>query len=271
MEAGTSEAAGPAGGAGSGAPGWPNTVLGKAMVILTAFGARDTSVTLAQLVARTGLPKSTVHRMLGELVEVRLLERAGRGYRLSGTLFELGLRASAERSLIEVATPFMQELCETTAETVHLGVREGRDVVYVFKVARHQQATSPSVIGGRMPLSCTAIGKSILAFSEPALVADVIAAGLPRLTPHSIQVPGVLTAQLARAQADGVAYETEESAVGLTCVAAPVLGVDDRALAALSVTGPVHRFHPARHANAVRAAAAALAATLARRRGGRRS
>lgn len=249
----------------AGQPAWPNTVLGKAMVILTAFDARDTSVTLAQLVTRTGLPKSTVHRMLGELVDVRLLERAGRGYRLSGTLFELGLRASAERSLIEVATPFMQELCETTAETVHLGVREGRDVVYVFKVAGHQQATSPSVIGGRMPLSCTAIGKAILAFSEPDLVAEVIAAGLPRLTPHSIQLPRVLTTQLTRAQADGIAYETEESAVGLTCVAAPVLGTDDHALAAISVTGPVHRFQPAKHANAVRAAAAAIAATMGRR------
>lgn len=247
-------------------PTWPNTVLGKAMVILTAFDPRDISVTLAELVTRTGLPKSTVHRMLGELVDVRLLERAGRGYRLSSTLFELGLRASAERSLIEVATPFMQELCESTAETVHLGVREGHDVVYVFKVARHQQATSPSVIGGRMPLSCTAIGKSILAFSEPALVAEVIEAGLPRLTPHSVQLPRVLTTQLARAQTEGVTYEAEESAVGLTCVAAPVLGTDDLALAAISVTGPVHRFHPARHANAVRAAAASIAAILGRRR-----
>lgn len=244
----------------------PNSVLGRAMMILTAFTARDSSVGLAELVNRTGLPKSTVHRMLGELVDVRLLERVGRGYRLSSTLFELGLRASAERSLIEVATPFMQELCECTAETVHLGVPEGLDVVYVFKVARHQQATSPSTIGGRMPLSCTAIGKAILAFSAPELTSEVIAAGLPRLTPHSIQLPGLLIAQLERARDEGVAFETEESAVGLTCVAAPVLVADDRPLAAISVTGPVHRFQPARHATVVRAAAAAIAATVGRHR-----
>jgi DNA-binding IclR family transcriptional regulator len=64
----------------------------------------------------------------------------------------------------------------------------------------------------------------------------------------------------------GVAFEHEESAIGITCVAAPVLGADDRPIAAISVTGPVTRFRPEAHVDAVRAAAAALAATVARRR-----
>ena len=62
-----------------------------------------------------------------------------------------------------------------------------------------------------------------------------------------------------------MAYEYEESAVGITCVAAAVLGPDDDVLAGISVTGPVGRFQPARHASAVHAAAAGVAATLAAR------
>jgi DNA-binding IclR family transcriptional regulator len=60
------------------------------------------------------------------------------GYRLGGALFELGLRASVERGLLEVAIPFLQDLYERTHETVHLGVREGIEVVYVEKIGGHR-------------------------------------------------------------------------------------------------------------------------------------
>lgn len=165
-------------------------MLGKAVALLLAFTPRDRGVSLAELVRRTGLSKSTAHRMLGDLVDVGLLERTANGYRLSGMVFELGMRASVERRLIEVATPFMQDLYERTHETVHLGVPEGTEVVYVFKVAGHRQATSPSRIGGRMPLYCTAIGKAILAHSAPELFTAVVEAGLRRRTPHTIVAPG---------------------------------------------------------------------------------
>ncbi|MER6584009.1 helix-turn-helix domain-containing protein, partial [Nonomuraea sp. NPDC001023] len=106
-----------------------DTVLGKAVTILRAFRPDDRVVSLAELVRRTGLHKATVHRLSGDLVANRLLDRADGGYRLSRGLFELGMLASLERSLLELAMPFLQDLYERTHETVHLGVREGHDVV----------------------------------------------------------------------------------------------------------------------------------------------
>lgn len=242
-----------------------DTVLGKVVSVLFAFSAEDHGVSLAELGRRTGLAKGTLHRVVGDLVGARLLERTEHGYRLSGLVFELGMRASVERRLLEVATPFMEDLYEHTHETVHLGVLEGREVVYVAKIGGHRQATSPSRIGGRMPLYCTAIGKSLLAFSPPQLLAEVVGAGLVRRTPRTLTAPGLLRKQLGRVVETGVAFEYEESAVGIVCVAAPVLDVDDRPVAAISVTGPVSRFQPEKHAASVRAAAAGVAATLARR------
>ncbi len=241
------------------------TVLGRAVALLDAFTAEDHELTLADLVRRTALPKSTAHRMLGELVAHRLLERTGSGYRLGGRLFELGMRASIERQLMEVAIPYLEDLYERTHETVHLGVREGVEVVYVAKIGGHRQAQAPSRIGGRMPLHCTAIGKALLAFGPPEVAADVVAAGLARRTPRTIVAPGVLHRQLGTIRSRGVAYEHEESKVGLNCVAAPVLDADDLALASVSVAGPVTRFHAETAATAVRAAAAGIAATWARR------
>ncbi|GII64816.1 IclR family transcriptional regulator [Sphaerisporangium krabiense] len=242
-----------------------DTVLGKAVTILRAFRAEDRAVSLAELVRRTGLHKATVHRLSGDLVANRLLERAGGGYRLSGGLFELGMLASLERSLLEVAIPFLQDLYERTHETVHLGVLEGHDVVYLAKIGGHHQAKAPSRTGGRMPLHCTAIGKALLAHAGAGLRREVLSGPLERRTPHTVVAPGILRRQLWRVTETGVAFETEESTAGLACVAAPVLGRDDEPLAAISVAGPVGRFRPETHVTAVRAAAAALAATLTRR------
>ncbi|MCL7365999.1 IclR family transcriptional regulator [Streptomyces ardesiacus] len=244
-----------------------DTVLGKALGILRAFGPADSVLPLAELVRRTGLAKGTVHRVAGDLVHHRLLDKTEHGYRLSGGLFELGLRAADERTLLEVAMPFLQDVYERTHETVHLGVREGHEVVYVAKIGGHRQANAPSRTGGRMPLHCTAIGKVLLAYAGEEERAAILTGPLERRTAHTVIAPGLLSRQLANVLETGLAYEQEESTPGLLCVAAPVLAADGAtALAGISVAGPVGRFRPESHANAVRAAATGLGSTLARRR-----
>jgi DNA-binding IclR family transcriptional regulator len=241
------------------------TVLSKVVAVLFAFRADDHGVTLAELGRRTGLPKSTLHRVLADLVDTRLLERCGARYRLGNRIFQLGMRASVERELLEVATPFLEDLYERTHETVHLGVLDDDSVVYVAKIGGHRQADAPSRVGGRMPLHCTAIGKALLASSPPEVLSRIVEAGLARRTPRTITAPGLLRQQLDRVPEAGVAYEFEESAVGIACVAAAVLDVLDRPVGAISVTGPVGRFRPEKSASAVRAAAGGVAAVLARR------
>lgn len=243
----------------------PATVLGKALAVLQAFTVEDTELGFAELGRRTGLAKATLHRTLAELVEHRLLERPDGRYRLSGLVFELGMRAAVERGLLEVATPYLEDLYERTHETVHLGVREGAEVVYVAKMGGHRQVDAPSRLGGRMPLHATAVGKVLLAHAAPEIRESVLRGPLARRTPRTVVHVDVLRRQLDRAALHGVALEHEESAVGIVCAAGVVADRDGGARAAVSVTGPVHRFDPERHLAAVRAAGAGIAATLARR------
>lgn len=245
----------------------PPTILGKAMRVLHAFTVDDTHLGFTELRTRTGLSKATLHRLLGDLVTARLLERTTDGYRLSRLVFELGMRASVERTLLEVATPFLEDLYERTHETVHLGVREGHEVVYIAKIGGHRQAAAPSRVGGRMPMHATAIGKALLAWSPAAVQDEVLAERLRRCSSRTIVNRSVLRRQLDEVVGRGVAFEYEESAIGITCVAATVLGMNGEPLAGISVTGPVGRFQPAQHASAVHAAAAGVAATMARRAG----
>lgn len=239
------------------------TVLGKTVLVLRAFTVEDKGVRLAELGRRTGLPKTTLHRLCADLVATGLLERADDEYRLGRLMFELGMRASVERDLLAIATPYLEELRASVNETVHLGVRDRTEVVYVAKLAGHRQASAPSRTGGRLGLYCTAVGKALLAYSPDDVLEAVVAAGLPRRTPRTITAPGLLARQLAQARVDGVAYEYEESRVGLVCVAAPVLDGDHNAVAAVSVAGPVTRFHPRAAADRVRTTAAGIGRALA--------
>ncbi|MDT7787599.1 MAG: hypothetical protein QOF58_6018 [Pseudonocardiales bacterium] len=245
--------------------GVPNSLLGKTMAVLNSFGADDDEVGFAELGRRTGLSKSTLHRLLGDLVQARLLDRGRRGYRLGGHLFQLGIRASVERTLVEVSTPYLEDLYERTHETIHLGLREGHEVVYAAKIGGHRQASSPSRLGGRMPLHATAIGKALLAHAPSPVRTEVLSTPLDRRTPRTVVAPGILRGQLTRVRQTGLAYEFEESRVGLVCVASPVFGHDGEVVAAVSVAGPVSRFDPTAHAASVHAAAAGVSLALSRR------
>ena len=243
----------------------PDSALGKVMLILDAFTAEDRGLRFTELVHRTGLSKSTLHRVLAGLEAQRLLDRHGGLFHLGGHLFELGMRTSAGSDLLEVATPHLEELSNRTRELVHLGVLDGTEVLYVAKLGGHRQVRAPSRLGGRMPLHATAIGKVLLAHADRSLVELLLAGPLPRLTSRTLTAAGQLRRQVDDARRRGVALEFEESAPGIACVAAPVLAEGGLLVAAVSVTGPITRFKPQRHAAAVAAAGREIGRDLASR------
>jgi DNA-binding IclR family transcriptional regulator len=240
-----------------------SSMLERGVQVLQAFRPRSATLTLPVLVERTGLPKPTVHRLAEALVELRLLERQPVGYRLGLGLFELGELVSAKTDLRETALPFMQDLYEAMHETVHLGIRDGLDVVYAEKIRGHGGVDVPSRVGGRLPLSSTGIGKALLAYAEPAVVEGVLSRPLRRLTDHSITDPAKLAEELAEVRRTGLAYDREEAALGVGCIAAPIL-VRGQVVAALSLSLPTERMGTAGPANAVQVVAMSLARTLAR-------
>ena len=233
--------------------GGANSVLGKARLILEAFELDDDSLTLTEIVARTGISKATVHRLNQELLEWGMLERIGLEYRLGMRAFELGSRVPRFRVLRDAVRPYMESLHHQTREAVHLAVRDGLEVLYLEKVAGAPQSARPSRIAGRLPLHSTATGKVLLAYGEPALVEEVMGGGpLQRVTPTTIVLPGVLLDQLRRVRTDGYAKEIEETTAGYCSVAVPIFGTSGMLLASLSLTTPVVRADLVRHAALLR-------------------
>lgn len=238
-------------------------MLGKIDRIFGAFGADHPSLNLAQLARRTGLAKSTLHRTVGALVESGMLEREEGTLQLGIRLFELGQLVPRQRTLRDAALPFMEDLFEATHETVHLGVPDGVEILYVEKIMGHRAVRSPSRVAGRMPLFCTAIGKAILAFSPPELLERVITAGLTPLTPYTIVSPQVLRESVTEVARTGVAMDREEASLGLSCTAAPIFGMRNRLVGALSISTASSRVAPERLATAVKTTSLSLSRVLA--------
>ena len=216
-------------------PATPTAVIDRIALVLDAFDGPG-RLTLAQIVRRTGLPRSSAHRMLERLVQLRWLRRSGRDYELGMRLVELGSLAIHQDRLVRAAAPLLGELHRATGLVVHLAVLDGPDVVYLEKIGDRVIGAIPTRVGGRQPAHCTAVGKAILAHSDEDAEVDLQV----HLTKYSIATSSQLAVELAKVRAHGVAFEREESLLGFGCVAAPIGGPDE-AVAAVSVCGPMNR------------------------------
>ena len=158
----------------------PVSVLGRIIAILDAVKESGGSVTITELAARTDMPKSTVSRLVAELIGQRYLERTDEGVTLGLRLFELGARASLPRRLLSAAAPVIRNLRDVTGERVGLWVQQGTDMVSIAAVAGRLPML-PTRAGMRSPALTTASGKAYLAFcADQGVVNRVSASALPR-------------------------------------------------------------------------------------------
>lgn len=241
------------------------TSVGKALALLEAFEHIDVSLGVSELARRTNMPKSTAFRLLAILEQRQLIERQGTRYTLGKRLFELGNRVSfcRPRSLRDIALPFLSDLYEITHETVHLAILEGTDVLYLEKLFGHQQVRAPSAVGGRVPAYCSAIGKALLALSGPEQVQSVLDRGLVARTGYTIVNQSTFTHELQKVRETGIAFDREESNIGVNCVAAPIITRTGRVVGAVSICGPTGRFSPATWAGAVTTAVRGIGRAVA--------
>ena len=231
--------------------------LDRAAAILGAFDEQHRELSLAALVARCGLPRSTTHRTADKMLKLGWLDKPADRYRVGNRIFELSGLAPVRHQLREAALPYLQDLHHATRLTVQLGVLSGTQVLLVEKITGHRPMPMLSQVGALLPAHCSALGRSILAYSDEADERAVIDAGMERRTPRTMTTATALRRELAAIPDRGLAVEREEGNVGISCVAAPIFGPLGVVVAAVSVTGPVALVRADRAGPAVRLAAAA--------------
>ncbi|MFC9978543.1 IclR family transcriptional regulator [Gordonia sp. NPDC127522] len=209
--------------------GTPNTVplsmVERMTLIMGAFDRPMARLTLDEVTQHTGLPRSTVHRILDQLVQCRWLIHARTHYSLGSRALTLGGRELAQHELRTAAADVLQPLALRTGALVHLSTLAGSEIYYLDTFGGRTGSRMPGQVGGRAPAHCTAAGKAILAGLTPEYVDNqYLGTGVTgHRTAHSIRDIARLHQELARIRARrGLAVERGECFDNLACVAGAV-------------------------------------------------
>lgn len=219
----------------------PSSMVERVSLVLRTFSSTG-PMTLAQVTASTGLPRSSVHRLLDQLVTAGWLARSTEhSYELGVSAYEMGYSALRQNRLLRQAVPAMNAFAQRTGYTIQLGVVDRGDTIYFAKTNGRKSGPTPTAVGQRVPAHLTAVGKMIMAN----------AAGLPEIRWPSPQGPPSqrLTPyqqELADARNRGSAFDHGEAFPGIACVGVSIGPADHPYgnLAGLSVTAPIGSFDP---------------------------
>jgi IclR family transcriptional regulator, KDG regulon repressor len=220
-------------------------VVDRATQILECFHFDAHELSVREISQRTGLHKSTAHRILIALQYNGLIQQNPEtgNYHLGIKLFKLGQLAVMRLNLREIARPLLRVLMEETRETVHLAILDEEQVFYLEKVEGPYALRMPSRVGRHIPAYCTSLGKAMLSCLEEAEVRRMLGShSLKAYTAHTLRTVDALITELRRTRRRGYAVDNEEIEIGLRCVGAPLRDYSGALAGAVSVAGPTARF-----------------------------
>jgi len=216
-----------------------NSVL-KALDILELLDEKS-ELGITQIARFLDMEKSTVYRLVNSLRIRGYIQQNPDNQKYSNgfKLFEMGNNVVKHMGLRKQAYPFLKELSEKSGEAVDLAVRDGKYVVYLDKIDSQSTIKVDLVVGKKMPMYCTGLGKVLLAFLPEAEAENLLRDEVfERFTPRTHENLHSLMEELVDVRRLGFAWDREEYVKGLICVAAPVFGLGDKVVAAMSVALP---------------------------------
>lgn len=214
--------------------------LVKAINILKLYLEEDKSLGITDFSRALEIPKATVQNIVSTLEDNGLLEKdpMTQKYRLGPVLFQLGMQYANSMDLTMIARVWLEKLCTQYGEMSQAGIVMGERIVTVMKVEPDLNYMVFPHAGSVVPPHSTAMGKVLLTWMSPVM-RDRILAGcsFAKFTDKTIGSRESFLKELEKVKRDGVAFDFEESIIGLSCVAAPVFNNKNECMAAISLSG----------------------------------
>jgi len=219
----------------------------KALTILCALAKEKDGLGVLSLAKKLDLNRSTAHRLVSALMENGFVKQdpTHHRYTLGLKIIELAGELLSRMEVRQIALPYLQELVEMTRETVHLGILDRGEVVFIDKIEGPELVRFFTHIGKRFPAYVTSIGKAITAYLPEDELEEVL-----KLQSFEARTPNTLTSErtfrehLKRIRSRGYAIDHEENRQTVCCVGAPIFDSDGRVIAAISISGPSFRLTP---------------------------
>lgn len=217
----------------------------KALAVLEAFGRGRRVLKLAEAAEVAGITKASAQRCIYTLEVLGYLRRDRRstGWVLTPRALGLAHAYLSGYHLIEQATQHLVDLNRACGESVSLSEPDGTDMVFVARFPSHKRFLIHMPIGRRLPMYCTASGRSYLS-ALPAVEAQQILrqSSLQALTPMTITDPRRILELIEAAHADGYSCSDQECYRGDVTVAAPVIGEGGHPVGAVNISAPTSRW-----------------------------
>lgn len=221
-----------------------NSSVIKVLRILEEVADHKDGVGITELESTLGINKSTIYRFVATLEEEGYLEQDQntKKYRFGLGFFKLASHVVNQINWTSDIQPFLIQLKNRVQETVHLGIEDNGEVVYIDKVESDRSIRMYSKVGRRAPLYCTGVGKAILSFlpfeSQKRIIENI---QFKRFTPNTITKSATLLKEIEKIKTHGYALDMEEHEEGVNCAAAPIFDYKGEVLGAISIAGPSHR------------------------------
>jgi DNA-binding IclR family transcriptional regulator len=239
--------------------------------ILKALASGPRRLGVSELAERLDMTRPTVHGLLQTLQAHGFVEqdRDSEKYQLGAGLLQLGTSYLDLNELRGRSIVHAERLASRTQAGVRVGVLHGASVVVIHHVFRPDAAFQVLEVGAELPAHASALGKAILAFSDPVVVDDLLAEPPARLTARTL-APGALRDELAAVRERGIARERDEAVLGESSVAAPIFDDGDHAVGAIGVVGDTEQILPRGPAKGIMGAVGEAARGVSRELGARR-
>jgi DNA-binding IclR family transcriptional regulator len=231
------------------------TVLLKADRILDYLASCNHSQALNQIAQATNLTNPTALKILETLLMIGYVQKdlETKKFRLGSGLIKFANCALNQLDIKIIAQPYLEELQKITGETVHLGIRDNDSVVYVTKIDSSNPIMLYSQIGKRIPLYCSAMGKSILADSSDDEIKNYLTENLLiKKTTKTITTKSGFMEEINKVRNLGYAFDDGEHEEEVFCVGASLTS-DGKNFGAISVSTPKYRLTDETSENTIKA------------------
>lgn len=213
----------------------------RALDVIEAVARSGRAMSLGDVADRTGLPKSSTHRVLSALQDRGYVAREGELYSVGIRCFELGSLWAQNLDLRAIASPHLRALNDETRETIHLAIYDNSDVVYIEKLDCHHAVTAKSYVGRRCPAFCVSTGRALLAHQPWPEIDRVLNEPLPRYTENTVTDKTELRNILQKVREQGYAVNVANYREGVGGIAAPVHDHTGAVMAAVGCCLPISR------------------------------